>query len=655
MGFRQIQLVEKRRILRTGACAVRWILLTLCIACLLGLSGCSATRLTRSRIETPGWNFAKRTYYSVVPSRIKYSETTQVGLRTLNLDRTVREDPQKAVAALEEQLQTNHRLEVVGILAEVTFEEGRRYSTNRLLAETGRQKMTDWYLQSSRYSFNYLFGSEWNHARNPYSPSFQNVCRIYNESTEQVLRQSSSRDGVVYFENSDSFLLHLPETERAVSLTMRSHEWKLDDFVSFRFASDFEITGLKNRYRLYGLGVPMVAQCRDIYHKSRNYRYCVQELCVPMTVFLSFNERNEPRVEFLDTMESSNVQIGEVAVPLEIDYTTPLAYSFEQSIQKNALDGATLGLLHPDSLLKDTEDGSRKLKGMYMPQAYDPEKIPVVMVHGLWSSTLTWMEMYNTLNSIPQIREHYQFWFYFYPNGQPFWVSAAQLSDDLASLRRDLDPKRSNSNMDRMILVGHSMGGLVALMQTMDSKERLWNLITDVPVEQLPGSDGPKQEVSRWFHTSPNPSINTVITLATPFRGSGFANSTTRGITGIVGQKATLVESNLTQFQKENRDYIRSYDLLQCYTALDALQKSNPFWDALQSCEPAGWVTYYNVVGLLTTQESGSSSDGVVSVESATLPWAQKQVYITSLHRDVPNDAEAILAVANVLMEKLKQ
>ena len=63
-----------------------------------------------------------------------------------------------------------------------------------------------------------------------------------------------------------------------------------------------------------------------------------------------------------------------------------------------------------------------------MVQPYEPGKIPVLMVHGLWSTPMTWMEMFNDLRSQPEIRDHYQFWFYLYPTGQPFWLSAARLA-----------------------------------------------------------------------------------------------------------------------------------------------------------------------------------------------------------------------------------
>ena len=91
-----------------------------------------------------------------------------------------------------------------------------------------------------------------------------------------------------------------------------------------------------------------------------------------------------------------------------------------------------------------------------MLEPYDPQKIPVLLVHGLWSSPITWMEMFNELRSFPELHAEYQFWFYLYPTGQPFWHSAAQLREDLEHLRRVLDPQRQSPALDQLVLVGHS-------------------------------------------------------------------------------------------------------------------------------------------------------------------------------------------------------
>ena len=76
-----------------------------------------------------------------------------------------------------------------------------------------------------------------------------------------------------------------------------------------------------------------------------------------------------------------------------------------------------------------------------MLQPFQPNKIPVVMVHGLWSSPMTWMEMFNDLRSMPELSRNYQFWFYMYPTGQHFMLSAADMRRDMAEMRKVFDPK----------------------------------------------------------------------------------------------------------------------------------------------------------------------------------------------------------------------
>src|SRR5690606_27678606 len=101
------------------------------------------------------------------------------------------------------------------------------------------------------------------------------------------------------------------------------------------------------------------------------------------------------------------------------------------------------------------------VQGLYMLEPYNRNKIPVLMVHGFWSSLITWMEMFNDLRGVPEIRDNYQFWFFLYPTGQPFWLAAAQLREELDTALNELDPHGVNPALRHLVLVGHSMGGLV--------------------------------------------------------------------------------------------------------------------------------------------------------------------------------------------------
>ena len=62
---------------------------------------------------------------------------------------------------------------------------------------------------------------------------------------------------------------------------------------------------------------------------------------------------------------------------------------------------------------------------------YSPDRIPIIMVHGLRSTPLAWQQLTNELIGDPEIRERYQFWHYLYPTGFPFLTSAADFRDEL--------------------------------------------------------------------------------------------------------------------------------------------------------------------------------------------------------------------------------
>src|SRR6478609_1154944 len=113
------------------------------------------------------------------------------------------------------------------------------------------------------------------------------------------------------------------------------------------------------------------------------------------------------------------------------------------------------------------------------------------------------MEMFNDLRSWREIREKYQFWFYLYPTAQPFWTSAADLRQTLAEARHTLDPKHNNVYMDEMVLVGHSMGGLLARLQTIESGDNFWHILSDQPFENLKADAADRAEIAKCVYFRP--------------------------------------------------------------------------------------------------------------------------------------------------------
>ena len=83
-----------------------------------------------------------------------------------------------------------------------------------------------------------------------------------------------------------------------------------------------------------------------------------------------------------------------------------------------------------------------------------------------------------------------------------------------------------------MVLVGHSMGGLVSRLQTVQSGEDYWRLASREPLLEIKAEPKVREKLADTFYFQPNPSIRRVITIATPCRGSTFSNQTTQWLLG---------------------------------------------------------------------------------------------------------------------------
>ena len=94
-------------------------------------------------------------------------------------------------------------------------------------------------------------------------------------------------------------------------------------------------------------------------------------------------------------------------MPLESDLTTYRAYTLNQSMIWK------LGKL---SFLAPAE---RIPSQLMLNQPYVPGRIPVVFVHGTFSSPVTWAEMANSLIADPVLRQRYQIWSFIYGSGNP--------------------------------------------------------------------------------------------------------------------------------------------------------------------------------------------------------------------------------------------
>ena len=62
---------------------------------------------------------------------------------------------------------------------------------------------------------------------------------------------------------------------------------------------------------------------------------------------------------------------------------------------------------------------------------YRPGRIPLVLIHGTFSSPATWAELVNELENDPELSTRYQPWLFIYPTGNPIVYSAGVLVETL--------------------------------------------------------------------------------------------------------------------------------------------------------------------------------------------------------------------------------
>jgi pimeloyl-ACP methyl ester carboxylesterase len=578
--------------------------------------------------------------------------TTQL-LRRFDLEELRKKKPAQSLAKLQQEVVQAPTTEKFYAVAELAYIDGKKAE-----ALQHDDQALEMYAASVAHAYMYLFDPKTDPFRNPYDSQFRRACDVYNGALEAALRivhkKGQLQPGVTE-------TIPIGDQQYEITIAVRG-SWKAEEIERLEFVSDYEIEGLNNRHHTFGLGVPLIAVRKQGASGTVAEEFYPPGLSFPVTAFLRVSDhpvtaaggQNQNRscvLELYDPLVATDIQVDGRRVPLETDLSTPLAYFLDQPALQESKAVATLGLLNPF--------GAESLKGLYMLEPYDENKIPVLMVHGLWSSPLTWMEMFNDLRSFPGVRDHYQFWFYLYPTGEPFWISARQLREDMNHMRDTLDPARQTGALDQMVVVGHSMGGLVSRLQVTDSGDDFWRILTDRPIDELEATAETRQRLAETFYFQPNTSIRRVITIGTPHRGSEFANDYTRWLGRSFIKMPPMIENFTNRVTRQNSGFFRDTQLLTTTTSIGSLSPDSPIIPVMLESNKAPWVTFHNIVGVVPPEgflaRFSGVGDGIVSYESAHMEDVATEDVVEADHVTVHQHPRSVLAVRNILLQHSTQ
>jgi pimeloyl-ACP methyl ester carboxylesterase len=622
---------------------------TLLLALFLLMPGGCASHKYLTLRDTPANPLA-------IPLQLTSSSGPQISSRTKELLRRYalgeqyEKEPAKCLESLQHMLDVEVDSELVYGVSEMAYILGQRAEKKHDVALA-----LDMYGVAVSNAYMFLFSAEFDGSRNPYDPQFRGACDLYNGSLESSLRLVNAKGQL---KPGTSYEVTTGKQTYEVATILRGN-WRNEDFERFEFVSEFELDKLIGTGTTYGIGVPLIAVRKAGDPEDPREKYYPKGLSFPVTAVLRVVKpgsmpghgamhRHHCVLELHDPLAARDLQIADRLVPMQSDLSTSLGF-FLDSEQFKEKDQATYGLINP----RNTQDH----RGIFMLEPFDPGRIPVLMVHGLWSSPSTWMPMFNDLRSFPELRKHYQFWFYQYPTGQPFWLSATQFRADLNKLRAELDPDHRYPALDQAVLVGHSMGGLVSRMQTIDSRDQFWKILSDEPFEKVQGEPEMVAGLREAAFFGPNESIRRVVTIGTPLRGSEYANSTTRWLSRQVIKLPTIMVQSGTALITQNPGLFQNTELLTTSTSIDSLSPDSPVFPAMLQAPRAPWVTYHNIVGMTPTKrmfhEDEATGDGVVSFESAHADDAVSEVVVADRHQDIHRNPKSILEVRRILVEHL--
>jgi hypothetical protein len=263
--------------------------------------------------------------------------------------------------------------------------------------------------------------------------------------------------------------------------------------------------------------------------------------------------------------------------------------------------------------------------------------------------------MVNELLSDPQIREHFQFWFFSYDTGNPIPYSALLLREALEDAVAKVDPAGKDPALRRMVVIGHSQGGLLAKMLVVDTGSRFWDAVSRKPLDELDLPAQTRDLARRMMFFEHSPFVSRAIFLATPQQGSFVAGLSLAQLIGRLVRLPLTLAQTMTDVFGNNRGAFR-FDpaTTRIGTSVYGMAPGSPFITALAPLPIAPGVVVHSIISVKGDGPVESGNDGVVEYSSAHLPEAASELVVRSGHSNQA-DPRTIAEVRRILLLHLAQ
>lgn len=280
--------------------------------------------------------------------------------------------------------------------------------------------------------------------------------------------------------------------------------------------------------------------------------------------------------------------------------------------------------------------------GIYSVTPLHKDKQPLLLIHGLNSSPLIWYELTMAVLQDEQLKQRYQIWHAFYPSGPPPFYNSMRLRKKLDELHSMLKAGGGGRQLDAMVVVGHSMGGVISKTLVQNTGYVLWDLSFTERPEQLGAVKQELDKIKDIFIFNARPYIDKVVFIDTPHGGSESSESVLAGIASwfinLPKNFTTLIRDFILKLGPDKvtlpmREYLNDGGGPH---SVQVLSPRHPLLQGLNKLEYQRPV--YSIIGsngpLSCTDEKSCSqiSDGVVPFFSAHQNKAVQEIIVPSRH-----------------------
>ena len=487
-----------------------------------------------------------------------------------------------------------------------------------------------YWLTACYLSYRYLYNDESNPPnKNLIIPDNGIVQKYYNYTLYKIFNYLQNNNLI----NSSDFQINVVSGSVKFNKPVNTMPWKLDTFKQFGLCYNYKPIGFNETIFDLGAGLPIfgIPSTNDYFEPVEKWVKVIKYL-YPCNFALKFDDINAKDNKFsvtpyyFDFYRNVHAEIEKNKIMLSNCYTSVIG----KFVQDYPSDTEALYFFNPGTMAKDN------VEGIYMLEPFNKKKIPILFIHGLISDPQSMAQIVNTLMQSNIIRENFQFWFYFYPTGQAIIIDTFILRKVLQKMYNKYN-KNNDTKFNEMVVVGYSLGGLIAQLLIQDSEgDKLEKQVFFTELKKLNISKNHKNLIENMLNFKPLPFVKETIFISTPHHGAEMASWVSAQIMGdLVTSPSEYYEEYkrslmfISKFTREHNASIISGN------SLDNLSPSGPFMKLTKKLPYSKNVKIHSIIGDLKQAGNIGGTDGVVPYASSHLDNAESETVIKSNHHAI--------------------